>query len=132
MCICYQACLSFHAEKGKFSSYLQRQYRNHVHSLLRACLADCRRADAEATSLDGLTELGYEGILANNVQPFENSITEISRDFQQRLSKKELIVFDILLGIIDEEEARRKWQLSKKQLRSARCRLYHKFKDSLY
>lgn len=130
MLVCYQATLSYQPERGKFSSYLQRQYRNHVRSLLRAHLADRRRANIEAESLEGLTELGHEEILANNLQPFQNSITEISRDFQELLSPTELIVFNVLLGLIDEKEVMRR--LTKKQVRSARSRLHRKLIDCLY
>lgn len=130
MLVCYLAALSYQPERGKFSSYLQRQYRNHVRSLLRAHLADRRRVNIEAESLEGLTELGHEEILANNLEPFQNSITEISRDFHKRLSPTELMVFKVLLGLIDEQEVTQ--QLTKKQVRSAHSRLHRKFLDCLY
>lgn len=130
MLVCYLATLSYQPERGKFSSYLQRQYRNHVRSLLRAHLADRRRANIEAESLEGLTELGHQEILANNLEPFQKSITEISHDFHKHLSPTELMVFKFLLGLIDEEKVSR--ELTKKQIRSARSRLHRKFIDCLY
>lgn len=128
---CYKATLTYQKDKGRFVKYYQRQLTNRVHTIMRSYMAECRRGYLENESLENLLEKGNEGWFMKRMLPLEHSITEISTDFCTRLSRIELISFNILIGKVTNEEAKQKWHLNDHQLGRARCRVYHKLRDCL-
>lgn len=129
---CYNAALTYQREKGCFAAYFRKQFMNHIHTILRAYMADCRRGYLETESLDALKEQGEHKLTYAKVMPLEYSISEVGDKFFNSLSEIELMTIHILMGLTTTQEVSDKLAVNRSQLRRARCRAYHKLMNNLF
>lgn len=129
---CYNAVLTYNPEKGRFAVYFRSQFINHIRTILRSYMANCRRGYLNAESLDALKEQGEQNLSNAKVMPIEYSISEIGDRFFNSLSDIELMAFHTLIGLTTDQEAINKWDVNQIQLSRARCRAYHKLMSNLF
>lgn len=129
---CYNAVLTYKKEKGRFAVYFRSQFVNHIRTILRSYMADCRSVYLKTESLDALKEQGEQNLSCTKVMPMEYSINEIGNKFFNSLSDIELMAFHTLIGLTTDQEAIDKWNIELTQLSRARCRAYHKLMNNLF
>lgn len=135
--IFYHAVHSYDAAKGyTFGKFFQLALRNHIYSLVRKDMAQKRRMEKTATSLDGLAE---KGMVPHHATEHQHAPTPLDyilvndklSEYKDSLSPLEQKVFSAYLKKEPFEEIAEDLEVTENQVKNALDRCKRKMKDQL-
>ncbi|WEV43280.1 sigma-70 family RNA polymerase sigma factor [Lactobacillus sp. ESL0684] len=129
---CYQAVMAYESSKGRFGSYFKKRLDNHAKTLIRRDQAYRRKTLTQSITFETAIK---NGLTPMNQQFSADSKIPMSEYFAElipKLSDLEKLSLLISIGILQQEEVIKKFQIEQMTIIRARSRLIQKMRKTLF